>query len=244
MHSKFRELLNRFEIRAEHLEPLKLQLENTWENLTETNTSEKKGLSLQFNSLQAEFQTLRKRHALGLIELDVYSEFKAEIESKIKATTEKLEELDQNLSNPKELINYTCKVASNLVKVWDSGDFYQKQIFQNTLFPKGLGYDAKNEEYRISEINSIFGYIAGLSGDFDRNKKGTSQNSTEKSPLVPGTGLEPVRLLRSQDFKSCVSTNSGEASSPSRAAMLPRDTTPEKNKKTSHNLRGCTSDRS
>ena len=26
--------------------------------------------------------------------------------------------------------------------------------------------------------------------------------------LVPGTGLEPVRLLRSQDFKSCVSTNS------------------------------------
>lgn len=26
--------------------------------------------------------------------------------------------------------------------------------------------------------------------------------------FVPGTGLEPVRLLRSQDFKSCVSTNS------------------------------------
>ncbi len=27
-------------------------------------------------------------------------------------------------------------------------------------------------------------------------------------PLVPPAGLEPARLLRSQDFKSCVSTNS------------------------------------
>ena len=25
---------------------------------------------------------------------------------------------------------------------------------------------------------------------------------------VPGTGIEPVRLLRPQDFKSCVSTSS------------------------------------
>jgi site-specific DNA recombinase len=194
MHSKFRKLLTRYEIKSEHMEPLKVQLGNTWNNLTETNTSQKKGLSLQLNAAQEEFYTLKKRHALGHIGLDVYTEFKAEMETKIKAITDKLEELEQNLSNPKELINYTCKLACNLVKVWDSGDFYQKQIFQNTLFPKGLGYDAKNEEYRIPEINAIFGYITGLSGDFDENKKETSQNSTEKSPLVLRRRLELPRL--------------------------------------------------
>ena len=126
---------------------------HTWDNLTETNTSEKKGLSLQLNSLQNEFQTVRKRHALGLVELDIYMEFKADMEPKIKAISQKLEELDKNLSNPQELINYTCKVACNLSEMWDSGDFYQKQIFQNTLFPFGLGYDAKKDHYRTPEIN-------------------------------------------------------------------------------------------
>jgi len=194
MHSKFRELLSCYEISNTYLEPLKVQLQYTWDNLTETNTSEKKGLSLQLNSLQNEFHAVRKRHALGLVELDVYTEFKVEMEPKIKTISEKLEQLEQNLSNPKELINYTCKLARNLVEMWDSGDFYQKQIFQNTLFPSGLGYDAKLNHYRTPEINSVIAYIAGLSRDFEENKKGTSQNLDEKSPLVPRRRLELPRL--------------------------------------------------
>jgi site-specific DNA recombinase len=194
MHSKFMELLTQFEISSTYLEPLKVQLQYTWENLTETNTSEKKGLSLQLNSLQSEFQTVKKRHALGLVELDIYTEFKTEMEPKIKTISEKLEELDKNLSNPKELINYTCKIACNLVEMWDSGDFYQKQIFQNTLFPCGLGYDAKIDHYRTTEINCVFSLISGLSRDWSKNKKGTSQNIDEKSPLVPRRRLELPRL--------------------------------------------------
>lgn len=194
MHSKFRELLSRYEISSTFIEPLKNQLQYTWDNLTETNTSEKKGLSLQLNSLQNEFQTVRKRHALGLVELDVYTEFKAEMEPKIKTISEKLEQLEKNLSNPKELINYTCKVARNLVEMWDSGDFHQKQIFQNTLFPSRLGYDAKKDHYRTPEINSVFKYIADLSRELEKNKKGTSQKLDEKSPLVPRRRLELPRL--------------------------------------------------
>jgi len=174
---------------SKYVELCKLSLHQyTWDNLTETNTSEKKRLSLQLNSLQSEFQTLRKRHALGLVELDVYTEFKTEVETKIKTISEKLEQLEQNLSNPKELINYTCKVARNLMEMWDSGDFYQKQIFQNTLFPYGLGYDAKIDHYRTPEINSVFKYVAELSRGLEENKKGTSQNLDEKSPLVHTRG--------------------------------------------------------
>lgn len=62
------------------------------------------------------------------------------MEPKIKAI---YQNLNKNVSNPQELINYTCKVARNLSEIWDYGDFCQKQIFQNTLFPFGLGYDAK-----------------------------------------------------------------------------------------------------
>ncbi|MBA3664689.1 MAG: recombinase family protein [Bacteroidetes bacterium] len=193
MHEKFRELLAYYTINSNHLEPLKIQLQYTWDNLTETNTGEKKGLSLQLNSSQDEFRILRKRHALGEVGLDVYQEFKTEMETKIKSISEKLEELEQNLSNPQDLINYTCKLASNLVKVWDLGDFYQKQIFQNTLFPTGLGYDSKNEQYRTTEINSVFDLIASVSSHLTGLKNGTSRGGSEKSRFVPGTGLEPVR---------------------------------------------------
>ncbi len=186
MHEKFRKLLAYYTIDNTHIEPLKVQLQYTWDNLAETNTGEKKSLSLQLNSLQEEFQTLRKRHALGLVTLDVYSEFAGEMESRIKALQERYAELDQNLSNPKELINYTCKLASNLVKVWDMGDYYQKVIFQNTLFPSGLGYDAKNNTYRTKEINSVFALICDLSKGSEEKENGNPQNFTENSRSVAG----------------------------------------------------------
>lgn len=201
MHTKFQELLSDYEVKTKYFEPLKVQLGYTWENLTETNTSERKGLSLQLNSAEEEFKTLRKRHALGVVSLDVYTEFAEEMEKKIKAISEKLAELEQNLSNPKELINYTCRIACNLGQTWDSGDFYQKQIFQNTMFPAGLGYDAKIDRYRTTRVNVVFSHVADLSKDLAENQNGTSQNFNEKSRLVLRAGLEPARLLRSQDFK-------------------------------------------
>ena len=119
-----------------------------------------------------------------------------------------LEKLDQKLSNPKELIHFTCKLTANLTPVWASGDYYQKQIFQNVVFPKGLVYDSKIEHYRTPIVNDVIGCVAHTSKVLEEIKKPDSLNLSEKSGLVLGTGLEPVRLLRSQDFKSCVSTNS------------------------------------
>jgi len=194
MHSKFQELLSIYEVNSTYIEPLKLQLGYTWENLTETNTSEKKGLSMQLNAAEEEYKTLRKRHALGSVSLDVYTEFAEEMEKKIKAISEELKKLENNLSNPKELINYTCKMACNLGKTWDSGNFYQKQMFQNTLFPSGLGYDAKIDHYRTTQVNCVFSYIADLSRDLVKIKNRTSQNFIEKSGLVHQSGRNLNKL--------------------------------------------------
>lgn len=130
---------------------------------------------------------------MELVTLDVYTEFASETEGKIKALTARLAELEKNLSNPSELINYTCKLATNLVKTWDLGDYYQKQVFQNTLFPSGLGYDAKTEQYRTTTVNSVFALITELSKVSYLSEKKTSQDLPEKSDLVPGIGVEPIR---------------------------------------------------
>ena len=208
MHDKFKELLANYTIDASHIEPLKIQLGYTWENLTESNTSEKKALSLKLNEVEEGLYNLRKRHAIGTVSLDVYEQFSNEMSSQKEAVLEQLEKLNQKLSNPKELIHFTCQLAANLASVWASGDYYQKQNFQNVLFPKGLLYDVKIEHYRTPVVNSAIGCIADLSKGLEEMKNGTSQDFSKKSRSVLGTGLEPVRLLRTQDFKSCVSTNS------------------------------------
>jgi site-specific DNA recombinase len=195
MHDKFKELLRNYTVDSAHVEPLAIQLRYTWDNLTESNTSEKKALSLKLNEVEEEFYNLRKRHAIGSVSLDIYEEFSTEMKVRKESLLVDLEKLNQKLSNPKELIQFTCKLTANLTPVWASGDYYQKQIFQNVVFPNGLVYDSKIEHYRTPEINSVIGGVAQLSKGLGELKKSDSQNLFEKSDLVPPSRPNMNELL-------------------------------------------------
>lgn len=195
MHTKFEDLLSDYTIDSTHIEPLKLQLAYTWENLTESSTSEKKGISLKLHKVEEDFYNLRKSHSIGKINLEVYEEFSKEMEELKNTLLESLATLDQKLSNPKELIDFTCRIATKLAPVWEKGDYYDKQNFQNVLFPSGLLYDTKIEHYRTPKVNSIFAYVAHVSKALTENKNRTSHFLNGKSGLVPPVGLEPTRFL-------------------------------------------------
>lgn len=194
MYSKFKELLANYTIDSKYIEPLKVQLQYTWENLTENNSGEKKALSNKLNEVEEGLYSLRKRHAIGTVNLDVYEQFSNEMTAQKKAILEQLEKIDQKLSNPKELIDFTCKLAANLAPVWDSGDYYQKQTFQNVLFPEGLLFDVKIEHYRTPVVNSVIACIADLSREIKQNKKPDPLFPLEKSGSVPSAGVEPARF--------------------------------------------------
>jgi len=201
MHDKFKELLTHYTINSSLIEPLSIQLGYTWQNLNESNTSEKKLLSYKLNEVEEEFYNLRKRHATGVVNMEIYEEFSVEMKVRKEAILKQMEMLDQKLSNPKELIHYTCKLASNLAPVWDDGDYYQKQIFQNTLFPSGLVYDSKIDNYRTPIVNSVIGYISDLARGLEENKNRTSQNFSEKSGSVPPSRPNMNEILEdTRDF--------------------------------------------
>jgi hypothetical protein len=147
---------------------------------------------LKLSEIEEESYNLRKRHAIGSVSLEIYEEFSAEMKVRKEKLLADLEKLDQKLSNPRELINFSCQLASKLPAVWASGDYYQKQIFQNTLFPNGLGYDSKTDHYRTPVVNSVIGAIVGLSKDLEEIKKPDFSNLIEKSGLVPRAGVEPA----------------------------------------------------
>jgi DNA invertase Pin-like site-specific DNA recombinase len=185
MHDQFKELLSQYTIDSTHIKPLSIQLGYTWDNLTQTNTNEKKSLSMNLKEVEESFYSLRKRHALGQVSLAIYEEFSTEMLQRKESILKQLEKLNEKLSNPKELIKFTCDLSSNLTKIWELNDYYQKQILQNTLFPEGLVYDSENNHYRTPKINSVISYIAVLSMDLDNKKSRTFEDFSKKSGSVP-----------------------------------------------------------
>jgi site-specific DNA recombinase len=194
MHDKFKELLSDYTISEKYIEPLITQLGYTWDNLTESSKGEKQSISTKLNEVEKNLELLERRHAYGEIKMDIFEKFSKELYAQRKQLLEELEKLAQNLSNPKELINYTAHTASKLPTVWASGDYHRKQIFQNTIFPEGLAYDAKLEHYRTPIVNSVFGHVTDLSKALSGNKKRDLSILLEKSPVVHMKGLEPPPL--------------------------------------------------
>jgi site-specific DNA recombinase len=193
MNERFEVLLSKFTISPKLIEPLKVQLKNTWHNLTESNTKEKKVLAMKHRELEDKLYGLRKRHAMGEIDAAIYNEFSAELIKEKNDVSTQLEKLAEKLSNHSELINFALKMSTNLNKMWKLGDFYQKKLFQTTLFPDGLVYDTEKNDYRTPNVNLLISYISRLSKDLEQKKSEISQNFSEKSRSVPGAGVEPAR---------------------------------------------------
>ena len=74
------------------------------------------------------------------------------------------------------------------------------------LFPQGIAYDSKNDNYRTTYLNSIISWNAQQAKVLAENKNGTNQNQFEKSRLVQVEGLEPTHLTAS-DPKSDAAAN-------------------------------------
>jgi hypothetical protein len=107
------------------------------------------------------------------------------------------EKLDQKLSNPKELIDFTCKLACNLPSAVGFAEITTKnKRFKIRYFRKVWSMTSKIEHYRTKKINSVIELTSQLSNDSGEIKKPVLSNLEDKTGLVPQTGLEPVRPRR------------------------------------------------
>ena len=88
----------------------------TWDNLIQTNSNEKKSLSIKLNEVEGEFYSLRKRHALGQVNLDIYDELSTQMFQQRESKLKQLEKLNKKLSNPKlnSVIGYISEIARDL----------------------------------------------------------------------------------------------------------------------------------
>jgi len=84
----------------------------------------------------------------------------------------------------------------NMNKIWSSGELEVKKVFQKSLFPEGIYYDAKNNQFLTRNINQFVDLVSRLSSNFEDIKKEDSQKMLEKSSLVPLVGQLSNRVVK------------------------------------------------
>ena len=104
------------------------------------------------------------------------------------------------ISNLESLLKKALEKLENLSKIWNSGELEEKRALQKTLFPEGIFYDAKNNQYLTKNTNQFIELVACLSRNCEGIKKEDSQNKFEKSSSVLGMGVEPTLALLRTGF--------------------------------------------
>ncbi|RLD25150.1 MAG: hypothetical protein DRI71_00440 [Bacteroidetes bacterium] len=74
-----------------------------------------------------------------------------------------LEKLEFQLSNSTDFINSSIEISSQLNKLLGNGDYENKIKLQNLVFPEGLYYEKKTNNYQTAKINPLFEIILTLS---------------------------------------------------------------------------------
>jgi DNA invertase Pin-like site-specific DNA recombinase/uncharacterized coiled-coil protein SlyX len=184
MHERFKNFLRDYSIPEHAIAPLKKQLAYTYESSTTRHADIKKALAGKLTEVNTKLEKLEERHAFGEINLDVYNKYTAKLLEEKASLTDELEKLTIKLSNPKELFDFVCRFASRIATVWTSANYHQKQMLQNMLFPTGIHYDAKIEQYRTPTVRFIFERMACLVRRSGEKKNGNFDFDLESSRLV------------------------------------------------------------
>ena len=207
MHEKFKDFLKGFEVKEEFFNPLRDQLLRTFENLTSTDREALRMLKQNLSEVEEKIETIDERYALGEIDGLVYGKIITKYNIQKKELTDQIDKPKFKLSNPLHFINNSLKICSNLSELWVFADYDLRRKVQKILFPRGLFYDRKKEQYRTEDVNVIVQLTQYLSGDWNKKNRNFQENISENSGFVPEIGIEPIHLTV-HDFESCASTNS------------------------------------
>ncbi|MBN8696052.1 MAG: recombinase family protein [Bacteroidetes bacterium] len=191
LHSKFVKVLSQFQWDQSLIEPLKLQLLYTYENMTARKTENQSLLNQSLNDLKKKMENIEERHAIGDINRTVYEKYTQKYQNEIDKIENELPKEKQKLSNPEKLIEFAVNISSKINTVWESSHYTQKLNLQKMIFPEGILFDRKNNDYRTGRVNWLFSVIDSFSGSYDENKNGTIDFFHDKSRLVARSGVEP-----------------------------------------------------
>jgi hypothetical protein len=195
MHRLFSEELEKYEVKPDLTEAIKIELESTYHELNKDSVEKEVILKARIIELTKDIETLEEKHFIKEeMPKETYERFRVKYTKEFDKIRKEIATCGISISNLKEMINEAVILCRNLRQLWQDGGIAFKEGLQNLLFPSGLVYDKKNGAFRTSEINFIITQIARHTGDLCKMKKGLSSLFEPKSPSAVWTGQKPLYI--------------------------------------------------
>ena len=170
MHDKFVKLLNSYGIPKEFHELLKKVLNDLFDECH----SEIKNLTSALNKKKTEvdnkINNVKCRFGLDEISKDVYDITMSKLLEEQSAIIQQLDDTNEDLSNNKKYIDRCIVMCCELSTLWENGNFRDRQIIQNLVFPEGIMFDKENGDYRTQKENAVFDIFRRFTMIYDKEK--------------------------------------------------------------------------
>jgi site-specific DNA recombinase len=191
MHKKFVDLLEQVQLDPRLIPLVKRQLEITWENMNESVGNERKVMIAKQCELKEKQEKIDDRFAVGEIDRLLYEKTTGKIKDELKGINQELDKTDFGISNSKELIEKGVVFASELASCWVDGDYEERKMVQEILFPDGIVFDKKTDTFRTHNINAVIAVINEISHNYYQKKERQTNENIDLSPSVARGGVEP-----------------------------------------------------
>ena len=191
LHKKFEELIKKFTFDKKLTPIFKKMFLHLLSQRTEVNKESKKGLQVELASLNKKLENAEERFVNNEIDQALYVKFRDKFRVKIHQIELELDNSQNQLSNLEIAVDNCLKIAIELPSLWRKANFSRKQRIQNAVFPEGIYYNRKNDDYRTTRINLLFSAIPYLTGLVEGYKNGDFDFLAKIPTWVVPLGIEP-----------------------------------------------------
>ncbi len=193
LNNHFQQFLEQFKIKEDFIPHLYKVMGEKFGELNETNVQQKKVLASQLTELQKKVDNMEESYYITKeMSEETFKKFKAKFCEEKRKIIDAMQDCGKDCSNHSDYYISALQFSLKLPAVWASSHVSIKEKIQETIFPKGIVYEYKNNAFRTEKTNKVFEQIAGLTRVSDENKTGQPDDVIKLSSQVGSGGFNTL----------------------------------------------------
>ncbi len=178
LHNQYREMLSSYYVPNNKREAFSAVFKDLFTEWNQTAFNQQKQFKTRITEIDNKIKTAKTRYGCGEIDKDIYDTVIKEFEPQKIDLQQKLEFVQDDLSNYSNMLEYALSMSCKLSGLWKDCDLIRKEKLQDLVFPEGVFYEPNSEVYRTPKINTFFEVIHNETRGYGNKKRDNlSKNS-------------------------------------------------------------------
>jgi len=191
VNAAYEKFLAKYQVKPEYLPLVIDELIDQIEGLNQTSKEKQNELKASLNEVQKKLDTIEEKYFLsGEMTKETYEKFVSKLSSEKQEILETFENCSTTSSNLDTTIKKCVAYSLKLAPEWTSSPVKIKENLQKLVFPNGVTYNIRNDEFRTERTNIIFELNAELNSLSEDDIKKQGGIKATLSSLVGTTRFE------------------------------------------------------